>query len=160
MPVNPRKMLDSMGALLVAVVSAYVAWTALTMGWLTMGQTTGSGLPLELTFYPMGAGALFMTAFALDIFRAHKKFSFPLVSHSVRNTSFINIKPVPRCPDLQSPLRRPLLAALVAALHCKCHANSVSHRNVTAAAFGRISDTYRASARRLPHSPRPACPAS
>ena len=29
------------------------------------GQTTGSGLPLELTFYPMGAGALCMTIFAL-----------------------------------------------------------------------------------------------
>ena len=37
---------------------------------MTSGQTTGSGLPLELTFYPMGVGALFMTAFALDIFRA------------------------------------------------------------------------------------------
>ena len=24
------------------------------LGWLTTGQTTGSGLPLELTFYPMG----------------------------------------------------------------------------------------------------------
>jgi hypothetical protein len=30
----------------------------------------GSGLPLELTFYPMGVGALFMTVFALDQFRA------------------------------------------------------------------------------------------
>src|ERR1700738_4551926 len=69
LPVGPRKLLDSMGALLVAVVSAYVAGTALTLGWLTIGQTTGSGLPLEWTFYPMGAGALCMTAFALDIFR-------------------------------------------------------------------------------------------
>src|SRR5258708_5818290 len=56
LPASQRKVLDSMGALLVAVVSAYVAWTALTMGWLTTGQTTGSGLPLEWTFYPMGAG--------------------------------------------------------------------------------------------------------
>ena len=69
LPASPRKVLDSMGALLVAVVSAYVAWTALTMGWLTMGQTTGSGLPLEWTFYPMGVGALCMTAFAFDTFR-------------------------------------------------------------------------------------------
>ena len=40
------------------------------MGWLTTGQTSGSGLPLEWTFYPMGAGALFMTVFALEIFCA------------------------------------------------------------------------------------------
>jgi tripartite ATP-independent transporter DctM subunit len=38
------------------------------LGWLTTGQTSGSGLPLELTFYPMGVGALFMTVFALDLF--------------------------------------------------------------------------------------------
>jgi tripartite ATP-independent transporter DctM subunit len=69
LPPGPRKVLDSMGALLVAVVSAYVAGTALTMGFLTTGQTTGSGLPLEWTFYPMGVGALCMTLFALDIFR-------------------------------------------------------------------------------------------
>ncbi len=40
----------------------------LKMGWLTTGQTSGSGLPLEWTFYPMGAGALFMTIFAVEIF--------------------------------------------------------------------------------------------
>jgi len=69
LPAGPRRIVDSAGALLVAVVSAYVAWTALALGWLTTGQTTGSGLPLELTFYPMGLGALCMTLFALDIFR-------------------------------------------------------------------------------------------
>ncbi|MBS0541687.1 MAG: TRAP transporter small permease, partial [Proteobacteria bacterium] len=69
LPAGTRTVLDSMGALLVAIVSAYVAWTALTMGYLTTGQTTGSGLPLEWTFYPMGAGAACMTLFALDIFR-------------------------------------------------------------------------------------------
>jgi hypothetical protein len=31
---------------------------------MTTGQTTGSGLPLEWTFYPMGGGMLCMTAFA------------------------------------------------------------------------------------------------
>ncbi|HEV7547640.1 MAG TPA: TRAP transporter small permease, partial [Reyranella sp.] len=51
LPAAPRRIVDSAGALLVAVVSAYVAWTALALGWLTTGQTTGSGLPLELTFY-------------------------------------------------------------------------------------------------------------
>jgi len=38
------------------------------MGQMTTGQTTGSGLPLELTFYPMGVGALLMTIFAAEIF--------------------------------------------------------------------------------------------
>ena len=65
-----RRIVDSMGALLVTVISFYVAYNAIWMGWLTTGQTSGSGLPLEWTFYPMGAGALFMTVFALEIFCA------------------------------------------------------------------------------------------
>ncbi len=69
LPAGPRRIVDSVGALLVAVVSGYVAWNALALGWLTTGQTTGSGLPLELTFYPMGLGATCMTLFAVDIFR-------------------------------------------------------------------------------------------
>ncbi len=69
LPRTARAVVDSAGALLVAVVSAYVAWNALAMGGMTTGQTTGSGLPLELTFYPMGVGALLMTIFAADIFR-------------------------------------------------------------------------------------------
>jgi tripartite ATP-independent transporter DctM subunit len=68
LPRVPRAVVDSAGALLVAVVSAYVAWNALAMGWMTTGQTTGSGLPLELTFYPMGVGALLMTIFAAGLF--------------------------------------------------------------------------------------------
>src|SRR4051812_44926229 len=63
-----RRVVDSFGALLVALISGYVAFNALKMGWLTTGQTSGSGLPLEWTFYPMGAGALFMTIFAVEIF--------------------------------------------------------------------------------------------
>ncbi len=63
-----RRVVDSVGALLVTIISAYVAFNALKMGWLTTGQTSGSGLPLEWTFYPMGAGALFMAIFALEIF--------------------------------------------------------------------------------------------
>ncbi|HEY2873013.1 MAG TPA: TRAP transporter large permease subunit [Reyranella sp.] len=69
LPRTARAVLDSTGALLVVIVSAYVAWNAIAMGRLTTGQTTGSGLPLELTFYPMGGGALLMTIFAADIFR-------------------------------------------------------------------------------------------
>ena len=66
---RPREFVDSLGAVLVAVITAYVAYNALKLGWLTTGQTTGSGLPLELTFYPMGVGALFMAVFAADIAR-------------------------------------------------------------------------------------------
>jgi tripartite ATP-independent transporter DctM subunit len=67
-----RPVVDSVSAVLVVLVSATVAFNALKLGSLTAGQTTGSGLPLELTFYPMGVGALFMTAFALDIFRTRQ----------------------------------------------------------------------------------------
>lgn len=67
LPSGIRRVVDAMGALLVAVISGYVAFNAIKMGWLTTGQTSGSGLPLEWTFYPMGAGALFMTVFAARI---------------------------------------------------------------------------------------------
>ena len=59
--------LDDVGAALVLVVAAYVAFHAVELGWMTSGQTTGSGLPLELTFYPMGLGAACMTVFAAEI---------------------------------------------------------------------------------------------
>src|SRR5690349_23508870 len=65
-----RAVIDSVAALLMTIIAGYVAFNALKLGGLTSGQTTGSGLPLELTFYPMGIGALFMTVFALDIFRS------------------------------------------------------------------------------------------
>src|SRR3954467_11771892 len=70
LPSGARRVVDSMGALLVTVIAFYVAFNAIKMGWLTTGQTSGSGLLLEWTFYPMGAGALFMTVFALEIFCA------------------------------------------------------------------------------------------
>jgi tripartite ATP-independent transporter DctM subunit len=70
LPAGIRRVIDSIGALLVAVVAGYVAFNALKLGWLTTGQTSGSGLPLELTFYPMGVGALFMTIFAIELFCA------------------------------------------------------------------------------------------
>src|SRR6476469_8796150 len=70
LPSGTRRVVDAMGALLVPIISGYVAFTAIKMGWLTTGQTSGSGLPLEWTFYPMGAGATFMTVFALEIFCA------------------------------------------------------------------------------------------
>src|SRR6202022_2224094 len=70
LPAGIRRVVDAMGALLVAVIAGYVAFNAIKLGWLTTGQTSGSGLPLELTFYPMGVGALFMTIFAAEAFCA------------------------------------------------------------------------------------------
>ena len=68
LPAGVRRVVDAVGALLVIVIAGYVAFNAIKLGWLTTGQTTGAGLPLELTFYPMGVGALFMTVFAADLF--------------------------------------------------------------------------------------------
>ena len=67
-PPRARRIVDTVVALLILIIAAYVAWHAIELGALTTGQTTGSGLPLELTFYPMGAGAACMAAFALDQF--------------------------------------------------------------------------------------------
>ena len=67
-PPAPRRLIEAVGALLTAIVSGYVAVNALRLAALTTGQTTGSGLPLQLTFYPMGVGAACMTIFALDRF--------------------------------------------------------------------------------------------
>ncbi|MBV9564866.1 MAG: TRAP transporter large permease subunit, partial [Bradyrhizobium sp.] len=69
LPSSVRRVVEAVTALLMTIIAAYVAFNALKLGSLTAGQTTGSGLPLELTFYPMGVGAAFMTVFALDIFR-------------------------------------------------------------------------------------------
>jgi tripartite ATP-independent transporter DctM subunit len=70
LPAAFRRVVDSVGALLVTVIAGYVTFNALKLGGLTTGQTTGAGLPLELTFYPMGVGALFMTIFAAELFCA------------------------------------------------------------------------------------------
>jgi tripartite ATP-independent transporter DctM subunit len=67
LPGKVRPVIDAVSAVLVAVISATVAVNAIRLGGLTAGQTTGSGLPLELTFYPMGGGALLMAIFALDM---------------------------------------------------------------------------------------------
>src|SRR5438067_12651885 len=63
-PMRLQALVDAASAVLVALISGYVAYNAIKLGSLTAGQTTGSGLPLELTFYPMGVGALFLTVFA------------------------------------------------------------------------------------------------
>jgi tripartite ATP-independent transporter DctM subunit len=63
-----RRRVDAAAALVVLTAAASVAWYAIALGRFTTGQTTGSGLPLELTFYPMGVGALCMAIFALGQF--------------------------------------------------------------------------------------------
>ena len=65
LPPRSRGRVDALSAIVVLVTAASVAWYAIALGRFTTGQTTGSGLPLELTFYPMGLGALCMAAFAL-----------------------------------------------------------------------------------------------
>jgi len=65
-PSDARCLIDAVSALLILIIAAYVSWHAMALGGMTTGQTTGSGLPLEWTFYPMGVGAGCMTIFALD----------------------------------------------------------------------------------------------
>src|SRR5437016_3349163 len=48
LPVKVRAVVDALSALLISVIAAYVAFNAIKLGGLTSGQTTGSGLPLEL----------------------------------------------------------------------------------------------------------------
>ncbi|HEY1410875.1 MAG TPA: TRAP transporter large permease subunit, partial [Rhodopila sp.] len=64
-PPRARRFADALSAVLVVVITASIADYALELGQFTTGQTTGSGLPLELTFYPMGFGAVCMALFAL-----------------------------------------------------------------------------------------------
>ena len=64
MPAQARRVIDAVSVLLIVIITGYVACNGIKLGYITTGQTTGSGLPLELTFYPMGAGAVCMTVFA------------------------------------------------------------------------------------------------
>jgi tripartite ATP-independent transporter DctM subunit len=65
LPPRARRLTDALSAVLVLVITGSIAVDALELGQFTTGQTTGSGLPLQLTFYPMGVGAVFMALFAL-----------------------------------------------------------------------------------------------
>ncbi len=61
-----RRIVDAAGALLVAITAIAVAEYALQLGQATTGQTTGSGLPLEWSFYPMGAAGVCMAVLSLN----------------------------------------------------------------------------------------------
>lgn len=65
LPAPARRVVDAAGSLMVALTAACVGWHGLALAGMTTGQTTGSGLPLEWTFYPMGAAGLCMAVFAL-----------------------------------------------------------------------------------------------
>src|SRR5258706_9332174 len=52
-PSQARRIVDAVSSLLILIITGYIAFHAIELGMLTTGQTTGSGLPLELTFYPM-----------------------------------------------------------------------------------------------------------
>jgi tripartite ATP-independent transporter DctM subunit len=64
LPVAAQRVLGAANALLVAIVSGCVGLFAIEIGGMSVGQTTGSGLPLEWTFYPMGIAGVLMTVLA------------------------------------------------------------------------------------------------
>ena len=66
LPPGARRAVDAAAAAAVAATAAAVAVTALQMALLTSGQTSGSGLPGSLAFYPMAAAGGCMAVFALD----------------------------------------------------------------------------------------------
>ena len=43
LPSDARRVVNSMGALLVTIIAFYVAFNAMKMGWLTTGQTSAPG---------------------------------------------------------------------------------------------------------------------
>ena len=66
LPGGTRRVADAMSALVVTITAGFLAYHALHLGVLTQGQTTGSGLPLQWSFLPMGAGCACMAAFGLE----------------------------------------------------------------------------------------------
>src|SRR4051794_22290808 len=69
LPPSIRRMVEAAGSLIVVITAISVAVYSLQLGQMTVGQTTGSGLPSEIGFYPMGVGGIFMGIFALDRLR-------------------------------------------------------------------------------------------
>jgi len=63
-----KQLCTALSTCLVTCISGYISFHALNMALMTTGQTTGSGLPLQFTFYPMGVGALLMALFSAEHF--------------------------------------------------------------------------------------------
>ena len=68
LPKGFKQLCSALSACLVTTIAGYIAFHALSMAVMTTGQTTGSGLPLQLTFYPMGVGAVLMVLFSVELF--------------------------------------------------------------------------------------------
>jgi tripartite ATP-independent transporter DctM subunit len=60
-----RRRVAALVDVTVVLLAATMAYDTLGIAGLTIGQTTGSGLPLQLTFYPMAAGSACMALTAL-----------------------------------------------------------------------------------------------
>jgi tripartite ATP-independent transporter DctM subunit len=65
LPPGARRLSDALVAVLVLALTGTISWHAFGIAGLTIGQTTGSGLPLQWTFYPMAVGSTCMALFAL-----------------------------------------------------------------------------------------------
>lgn len=66
LPLRVRQIVATTGLLAMAVTAAAIVLYALQLGASTAGETTGSGLPLDLGFYSMAAAGGCMAVFSLD----------------------------------------------------------------------------------------------
>jgi tripartite ATP-independent transporter DctM subunit len=71
LPVRARTRIEAANALAVLVVSAAIVAYSIQLVLATRGQTSGSGLPLNLPFYEMALAALCMLVFALQRMSVH-----------------------------------------------------------------------------------------
>ena len=68
LPGRVRGLVDATVDLLVVITAAAVAVNGINLALDSVGQTTGSGLPAEYGFYPMGIAGGVMAIFAADVF--------------------------------------------------------------------------------------------
>src|SRR5260370_14256107 len=66
LPAGPRRFIGAGSALTVLAVTTAMAVYSLRLAIATSGQTSGSGLPLNPSFYEMGIASLCMVAFAVQ----------------------------------------------------------------------------------------------
>ncbi|MDR3437384.1 TRAP transporter large permease subunit [Telmatospirillum sp.] len=72
LPRSWRPTLTAFAALVTTIVSAAMCWYALTLSISSMTQTTATGLPQNLFYYPMVVAGLVMTIFAAGILTRHR----------------------------------------------------------------------------------------
>ena len=66
MPPGLRRIVDACAALAVTLAAGFLALHTLDLAQQSIGQTTGSGLPQQWSFFPMGAGCACMAIFGLE----------------------------------------------------------------------------------------------